>query len=251
VIDAVGRVQTLLLLGGTSEIGAAIAARMAADGLEHAILAARRPALTTEATLRAAGVDRVTLLELDLSRPGAAAEICAAAESLADDIDVVVDAIGMLGAAVALDSEPELAHEVARTGFSGHVPVLLGLAELMRRQGHGTLVVLSSFAAIRPRASLLAYSPAKAGLDAFATALGDALSGSGARVMIVRPGFVRTRMTEGLQAPPFTVDPETVAAAVAAGLRRGRATVWVPGWLAVAAPVARAVPRSVWRRLPI
>jgi decaprenylphospho-beta-D-erythro-pentofuranosid-2-ulose 2-reductase len=251
VIDALGRPQTLLLLGGTSEIGGAIARRLAEDGLAHAILASRRPAVEAADALRRGGVAQVTLLELDLSRPDAAGELRRAVASLGVDIDVIVDAIGVLGADVAVGGGPGLAHEVATSGFSGHVPVLLELADLMRIQGHGTVVVLSSFAAVRPRASLLAYSPAKAGLDAFATALGDALDGSGPRVMIVRPGFVRTRMTDGLPAPPFTVAAEAVAAAVAAGLRRRRATVWVPGWLAIAAPVTRAIPRSIWRRLPV
>ncbi len=96
------------------------------------------------------------------------------------------------------------------------------VAEQLRRQGHGTLVVLSSVAGVRTRASNFVYGSTKAGQDGFATGLGHSLAGTGARVMTVRPGFVRSSMTAGMDEAPFSVDPADVAAAVAAGLRRKR-----------------------------
>ncbi len=111
-------------------------------------------------------------------------------------------------------------------------------------------MVLSSVAAIRPRKANFVYGAAKAGLDAFARGLADALHGSGVRVLLVRPGFVTGRMTAGMTPAPLATTPSAVGTAVAAGLARGRGTIWVPPPLAVLAAVLRALPRPVWRRLP-
>jgi len=91
------------------------------------------------------------------------------------------------------------------------------------------------------------YGSTKAGLDAFAQGLGDALIGSGARVMVVRPGFVHTRMTAGMDAQPFSTTPDVVAAQITKGLERGSDTVWAPPivrWMFV---VLRHLPRRLWR----
>ena len=114
------------------------------------------------------------------------------------------------------------------TNFVGLVSVLIPIAERMRRQGHGTIVVLSSVAAERPRRANFVYGASKAGLDAFAQGLGDALVGAGVHVLVVRPGFVRTKMTAGRAAAPFAVTPDAVADAIAGGLRSGAHTIWVP-----------------------
>jgi decaprenylphospho-beta-D-erythro-pentofuranosid-2-ulose 2-reductase len=120
----------------------------------------------------------------------------------------------------------------------------------LREQGHGTLVVLSSVAAERPRASNAIYGAAKAGLDALAQGLGDSVAGSGVRVLVVRPGFVKTRMTAGLKPPPFATTPDAVAAATSRALRRGAHTVWAPGALRYVFAVLRHLPRAVYRRMP-
>jgi decaprenylphospho-beta-D-erythro-pentofuranosid-2-ulose 2-reductase len=124
------------------------------------------------------------------------------------------------------------------------------VADRLRRQGHGVLVVLSSVAGERVRAANFVYGATKAGLDAFAQGLGDSLAGSGARVLVVRPGFVRTKMTTGLAEAPFTTGPDAVADATIAGLRRGAHTVWSPPALRWVFMVLRHVPRPLWRRMP-
>jgi decaprenylphospho-beta-D-erythro-pentofuranosid-2-ulose 2-reductase len=118
-------------------------------------------------------------------------------------------------------------------------------------QGGGTLIVLSSVAAERPRGGNPVYGAAKAGLDALAQGLGDAAIGTGARVLVVRPGFVRTRMTAGLPAAPMAVVPEMVADATVRALARGAHTVWVPGRLRYIFAVLRHLPRSAFRRLAL
>ena len=140
--------------------------------------------------------------------------------------------------------------ELATTNYVGAVSVSLAVARLLRRQGHGTLVVLSSVAGERVRKANFIYGSSKAGLDGFAQGLGDSLAGSGASVLIVRPGFVHSKMTAGMDAAPLATTPQKVAEATVAALASGRQIVWVPGALRLVMAVFRHLPRAVFRRLP-
>jgi decaprenylphospho-beta-D-erythro-pentofuranosid-2-ulose 2-reductase len=138
-----------------------------------------------------------------------------------------------------------------RVNFLGAGSLLLACMERLRAQGSGVLVVLSSVAAERPRAGNAIYGAAKAGLDALAQGLADATADSGVRVLVVRPGFVTTRMTAGLDPAPFATTPEAVADATVEALDGNAHTVWVPGKLRFVFSVLRHVPRPVYRRLPL
>ncbi|MEV4173373.1 SDR family NAD(P)-dependent oxidoreductase [Nonomuraea sp. NPDC049709] len=294
--NALGTVATVLLLGGRSEIGLAITARLVRDGARRVVLAqrdtdtaradtaradtaradtaradtaqgetaqadtaqgdaagvhtARADVTQAVAALKEAGADEVHTIPFDAADPGGHAAVFRAARERLGDVDVVVAAFGVLGDQAAIERDPRAAARAATVNFTGHVSTGLHAAGLLRAQGHGTLVVLSSVAGVRVRRSNFAYGAAKAGLDAFAHGLADALAGSGARVMVVRPGFVRTRMTEGQPPAPFATTPEQVAGAVAEGLRLDRLTVWVPAPLKVLFAGLRTIPRPLWRRLP-
>ena len=113
------------------------------------------------------------------------------------------------------------------------------------------MIVLSSVAAERARRSNAIYGAAKAGLDALAQGLADSLAGSGVRVLVVRPGFVRTRMTAGLEAAPFATSPDAVAEAAVKALAGRAHTVWVPPSLRYVFAVLRHLPRPIYRRLPL
>ena len=116
-------------------------------------------------------------------------------------------------------------------------------------QGHGTIVVLSSVAGERVRKSNYVYGASKAGLDGFAQGLGDALQGTGARVMVVRPGFVHTKMTAGRKPAPFSTTPDAVADAVVRGLEKGAETIWAPPALRFVMSGMRHLPRPLWRKV--
>ena len=118
----------------------------------------------------------------------------------------------------------------------------------LRLQAHGTLAILSSVAGERARADNYVYGSTKAGLDAFAQGLGDELAGSGASVMVVRPGFVRTAMTEGMPDGPMATTPDAVADDIVAGLRRGAHTVYSPAKLRPVCSGLKALPTALWRR---
>ena len=135
------------------------------------------------------------------------------------------------------------------SNYVGAVSVLIPIAAALKKQGHGTIVVMSTVAAERPRRSNYIYGSSKAGIDWFAQGLGDALKGSGVNVMIVRPGFVKSKMTAHLDNAPLAATPEEVAEAIADGLRRNREMVWVPGKIRWVMSILRHLPRSIFRRL--
>lgn len=244
MIDALGRPGRVLLLGGTSEIGLAVLAALPLSQDAEVVLAGRDPARM----LSAAGhlPARLRTLVYEAVDYGSHAAVVDEA-CQGGDLDLVICAAGVLVPRPELDVEGADAARLVDTNFAGHVSTLLEVTRHLRAQGHGTIVVLSSFAAVRPRQATLVYGAAKAGLDAFALALDDALRGTGVRVLVVRPGFVVGRMTEGLPAAPFATTPEKVGAAVASGLASGAHMVWVPKGLGLLALLIRLAPRRIWR----
>ncbi|TLS44517.1 decaprenylphospho-beta-D-erythro-pentofuranosid-2-ulose 2-reductase [Streptomyces montanus] len=249
--DAFGTPQSLLVLGGTSEIALATARRLIARRTRTVWLAGRpSPALETAASgLRDLGADVRTVAFDALDSD---AHEAALGKVFAEgDIDMVLLAFGMLGDQARDENEPGAAVRVAQTNYTGAVSAGLICAKSLQTQGHGSLVVLSSVAGERARRANFIYGSSKAGLDAFAQGLGDALHGTGVHVMVVRPGFVHSKMTAGLPAAPLATTPEAVATAIETGLRRRSETVWVPGTLRVVMSALRHVPRAVFRRLPV
>ncbi|MBK3647220.1 MULTISPECIES: decaprenylphospho-beta-D-erythro-pentofuranosid-2-ulose 2-reductase [Streptomyces] len=249
--DAFGLPQSLLVLGGTSEIALATARRLIARRTRVVWLAARpSPALEAAAAeLRALGPE-VHTVAFDALDPDSHETVLG--KVFADgDVDMVLLAFGVLGDQANDEREPAAAVRVAQTNYTGAVSAGLVSARALQAQGHGSLVVLSSVAGERARRSNFIYGSSKAGLDAFAQGLGDALHGTGVHVMVVRPGFVRSKMTAGLPETPLATTPEHVATAVELGLRRRSETVWVPGVLRVVMAALRHVPRGLFRRLAL
>jgi decaprenylphospho-beta-D-erythro-pentofuranosid-2-ulose 2-reductase len=250
--NALGEIQTIAVFGGTSEIGLAIARRLITPSTRTVVLACR----DVEAGARAAddlGDDAVTVevVAFDAADTDSHPQVVAEITDTVGDLDVAVLAFGVLGDQADFDADPGAAVRAVHVNYTGAVSVGLVLADVVRRQGHGRLVVLSSVAGERVRKANFVYGSSKAGLDGFAQGLGDSLVGSGASVLVVRPGFVHSRMTEGLPAAPFATDPDAVAEAVVRGLRQGRRTVWAPGVLRYVFMVLRHLPGAVYRRLPL
>ncbi|MGW2718114.1 decaprenylphospho-beta-D-erythro-pentofuranosid-2-ulose 2-reductase [Streptomyces sp. NPDC001492] len=254
--DAFGLPQSLLVLGGTSEIALATARRLIARRTRTVWLAGRpSPALERAAEqLRGHGAD-VHTVAFDALDPESH-ETALGKVFAESDVDMVLLAFGILGDQARDEREPAWAVRVAQTNYTGAVSAALVGARALQTQGHGSLVVLSSVAGERARRSDFIYGSSKAGLDVFTQGLGDALYGTGVHVMVVRPGFVRTKKTAGLaETPlaetPLATTPEAVATAVELGLRRRSETVWVPGTLRVVMSALRHVPRGLFRRLPL
>jgi decaprenylphospho-beta-D-erythro-pentofuranosid-2-ulose 2-reductase len=244
--------KRMLVIGGSSEIGAAIAEELAREGVSDAVLAGRDTSAlgAAAAALRAAGAGHVETLPLDALDTDTHRTALEQAFAVLGEVDVAVLAVGVLGARGGLPYDIPAAVEVLRVNTVGAGSLLMETARLMRVQGSGTIVVLSSVAAELPRASNAVYCASKAGLDALARALDDELREEGVRVMVVRPGFVRTRMTAGLPEPPLATSAAVVARETSRGLRRRADTVWAPSALRWVAALLRMLPRSIFRRLP-
>ncbi len=251
--DGLGGVQSVLVLGGTSEIAIATLHRLIEDRTRRIVLAGRDlPRLHEVADdLRARGATTVECVTFDAVDTASHEGFIDDVFNRFGDIDLVLAAFGVLRDQHHAEQHAAAAVDVAQVNYVGAVSVLTPAAEALRAQGHGALVVLSSVAGERARKSNYVYGSSKAGLDTFARGLGDRLVGSGVHVMIVRPGFVHTRMTADMEPAPLATTPEAVADAIIAGLHARRGIIWVPVTMRPIMTVLRHLPRPIFRRLPI
>jgi decaprenylphospho-beta-D-erythro-pentofuranosid-2-ulose 2-reductase len=251
VRNALGGVQSALVLGGGSEIAQATMRTLVPRGCETVLLGVRDPSSVSDHVreLTDAGAKTVRAIAFDASRTETHSSIIERCFTEHPDIDLVLIAFGVLGHGAGIDTEPAAAASAVVTNYVGAVTSGLAAAHRLRAQGHGTIVVLSSVAGERARRSNFVYGSAKSGLDAFAQGLGDALVGTGVRVIVVRPGFVHSKMTTGLEPAPFATTPAAVASAITDALASGKEIVWVPSVLRWIAMVFRVLPRPLWRKV--
>jgi short-subunit dehydrogenase len=140
---------------------------------------------------------------------------------------------------------------MANVNFTATMSLLYSLAATLKSQGYGKIVLLSSVAGERVRKGNPAYGATKAGIDGFALALDHELVGTGASILVVRPGFVTTKMTQGMKKAPFSTDADSVAATVEKAITTDKKVVWAPGILRWMFLILKNVPLPVWRRLPL
>jgi short-subunit dehydrogenase len=240
----------VVIFGGRSEIGVELATRLARGAT--VVLAARgADRLADEvAAVTAAGAAAVHVREFDADDLISHAPLVASIVADHGPIGTAVLAFGILGDQSRAESDAAHAAAIVHTDFTAQVSLLTVLAATMRDAGRGDIVVFSSVAGARVRRANYVYGSAKAGLDGFAGGLSDALHDSGVRLLLVRPGFVIGRMTDGMAPAPLSSTPAQVADAAARALAKGRADVWVPRSLALLVLAFRLLPRAVWRRLP-
>ena len=250
--DAFGRPQSIVVLGGTSEIAHAIMALMATDRCRSAVLAGRdRGPLEDTATELRRSVSHVDTVLFDAAATGDADKtVLRCFEAAGEAVDLVIVAVGELGHQEEDESDPDRIARMVTVNFTWPASALTAVATVLKEQGHGRIIVLSSVAGYRVRRSNYVYGSAKAGLDGFALGLGESLRGTGVVVHVVRPGFVRTKMTTGRPAAPFTVGPDRVAADIVRGVERGQSVIWSPGVLRWVFSTLRLLPQAAWRRLP-
>ncbi|WP_428929756.1 SDR family oxidoreductase [Marinibacterium sp. SX1] len=236
-----------LILGGRSDIGLAIARRLARAGYP-VILAARGAdsldAERTDIALRH-GVD-VQLAEFDVLDSAAMPGFVAGLDPAPD---VVVSVVGTMGDQQQSEQDIAAAARVMRTNYEGPAQALGLFAQQMAARGSGTLIGVSSVAGDRGRASNYVYGSAKAGFTAFLSGLRNRLAGQGVHVITVKPGFVATRMTEDLDLPgPLTAAPDEVAEAVFRALTRKRNVIYTRRiwWLVMT--IITAIPENIFKK---
>ena len=242
--------RKVLVVGGTSDIGRAVAFRYAKAGW-NVTLTYRDPEAgareVADIQTRTGAV--VNSVEFDILRDGQ--------DRLVKQMPVLPDTlicvIGDLGSQTLAETDPNHTVTVLRTNFEGPVLLLTAYAEMFRQRGSGTLIGISSVAGNRGRASNYVYGAAKAGLSAFLSGLRARLHKSGVRVVTVKPGFVRTRMTAGMKLPPLlTAEPQEVADAIfLRGERGGADVLYVRKVWAPIMTVIGAIPEFLFKRLPL
>ncbi|MEO5767380.1 MAG: SDR family NAD(P)-dependent oxidoreductase, partial [Polyangia bacterium] len=156
---------------------------------------------------------------------------------------------GLFATQDRLEADPAFTGDLLTVNFTGTVLFCEEARKRLLARGGGTLCVFSSVAGERGRKPVILYGAAKAGLTHYLEGLDHKFRARGLRVVTVKPGFVKTTMTEGLSPPPFAGDPESVAATVLRGMARGKPVVYAPAMWALVMFVIRLLPRFVMRRI--
>ncbi|MBU4617588.1 decaprenylphospho-beta-D-erythro-pentofuranosid-2-ulose 2-reductase [Rhodococcus sp. GG48] len=253
MINAVGNPQTLLLLGGTSEIGLAICEEYLKKSPLRVILAALpndpgREAAVTQ--MKAAGATEVDVIDFDALDTDSHPKVIDEAWSKGD-VDVAIVAFALDGDAEELWQNQRKAVLIANVNYTASVSVGVLVGEKMKAQGFGRIIAMSSVAGERVKRANFVYGSTKAGLDGFYLGLGEALAPFGPKVTVVRPGMVRTKFSAHVKEAPLTVNKEDVASLAVAASDKGKEIVWAPGPFRFVMVVLRHIPRAIFRKLPV
>ena len=250
--NAFGQPQNVIILGGSSDIARAITKKLCAARAHTIVVAGRDQSRLDEAARDALdyGASRTDTVLFDAQDPASASPAVAAAfAKVGGHVDLVLVAVGLLGNQLLDQSDPAAAVRMMSVNFTWPVAALTEVRNRLVAQGGGRIVVISSVGAVRVRASAYLYGSAKAGLDRFCLAMADSLEGTGVRLQVLRPGVVRTRMTEGLAEVPFTTGVNEVADTVLKGLSSADTVIWSPPLLRYVYMMLRHLPGPLWRKV--
>ena len=229
--NGIGQYQRVLLVGGTSEIGNEIVKNLPLD---------------SNPRIYRVGIDESSDYTTDLTSP--------IKDGFDDfiralpDVDVAIFASGILGNSPVLSSKNDIG-SMAAVNFANQIVLISCVAKKLVLQGHGHIVVLSSVAGIRPRVENYVYGATKSGLDFFARGLREQIRNSGVEVLVVRPGFVFSRMTEGMKPAPFATSAAHVGKLVAKALGKNRKIIYAPRILRLVFLFLRVLPDSFFRKI--
>lgn len=242
--------RNVVFVGATKGMGRALARRMADGGDRLFLLGRDLNALERSAAdLAATGCEPAGVARLDLAQEATFEPALDEAAAALGRIDVVVVTAGAFARQEELEADPKLAKEVLHIDFTATVLLCEAARRRLLASGGGTLVVFSSVAGERGRKPVVLYGAAKAGLSHYLEGLDHRYRGEGLTVVTVKPGFVKTGMTAGLDPPPFAGTPDQVAERVLAAIDHGRPVVYAPApWRLVMAAI-RLLPRAVMRRV--
>lgn len=253
MINAVGNPQTLLLLGGTSEIGLAICEQYLRKAPMRVVLATLPGDPKSDeavAQMTAAGATDVDVVDFDALDTESHPKVIDEAWGRSD-VDVAIVAFGLDADAEELWQNQRKAVLVAKVNYTAAVSVGVLVGEKMKAQGYGRIIAMSSVAGERVKRANFVYGSTKAGLDGFYLGLGEALAKFGPRVTVVRPGMVRTQFSAHVKEAPLTVNKEDVARLAVSASDSGKEIVWAPGPFRFVMMILRHVPRAIFRKLPV
>jgi decaprenylphospho-beta-D-erythro-pentofuranosid-2-ulose 2-reductase len=250
--NSFGQPQSVVVLGGSSDIARALTKRLCASRAHTVVLCGRNQELLNEAAEEAKdyGASTIDTVIFDAEDVSDAQRVVSEAfEKVGEDVDLVVVAVGLLGDQFAQENDAAAAGQVALINFAWPVAALAEVRRRLVKQGHGRILVMSSVASIRVRRNAYLYGGAKAGLDRLCDGLADSLDGTGVRLQLLRPGVVRTRMAKDHAEVPFTTGPEEVAGYVMKGLATDDLVIWSPPIMRYVFAMLRHLPKSIWRKV--
>lgn len=242
----------VVVLGGTKGIGRALARRLAARGDRLHLLGRdlddlARCAADLQARMPAPAA--VTFSACDLEQPDGFAAAVADADAALGGFDTAVITAGLFSTQPILEDDLAFTRRLLTVNYANTVLLCEHLRRYLLGRGGGTLCVFSSVAGDRGRKPVILYGSSKAGLSTYLEGLDHKFRASGLKTVCVKPGFVRTGMTEGLPEPPFAADPDQVAAAVVTAIDAGTPLVYAPGIWRLIMLVIRHMPRFVMRKV--
>lgn len=237
--------KKVLILGGSSDVGTALAQQMCDQGDDVTVTVRSENSLKgLEGKL---DLTRVKSALFDVERIDTHEAFY---QQLQERPDIVICTIGYLGDQKAGQVSISEMEKLMQVNFLGAVSILGVVANDFEKRGHGTIVGISSVAGERGRASNYLYGSAKAGFTAFLSGLRNRLQASGVHVMTVKPGFIRSKMIANMQTPEIlTSSPAHCAKRIINGIRRKRNTIYVYRtwfWIAL---ILRNIPEAIFKRL--
>lgn len=241
-----------IVLGATKGIGRAIARELAARGDQLFLLGRGEADLEHSARdleQRSPARHPVRFATCDLEERASFEPALDAASAALGGFDTVIVTAGRFGTQEALEADPALAAQVLDANFTGTVMFCEAARKRLLAASGGTLCVFSSVAGERGRKPVVLYGASKAGLSAYLEGLDHKYRALGLRTVCVKPGFVKTSMTDGLTPPPFAGEPDAVARDAVRAIVRGTPVVYTPRIWALVMMVIRALPRFVMRRI--
>ncbi len=242
-----------VILGATKGMGRSMARQLAARGAELFLLGRNAEDLARSArdleTRAGRPPGSIGVAPCDLERPAEFGTALDAAEAALSGFDTVVVTAGLFATQDELEADGELARRLLTVDFANTVVFCEAARKRLLARGGGTLCVFSSVAGERGRKPVILYGAAKAGLSRYLEGLDHKFRAAGLRTICVKPGFVRTSMTEGLKVPPFAGEPDAVATRVTEAISKGRPVVYAPGIWGLIMLVIRFLPRFVMRRI--
>jgi len=241
--------KRILVLGATSGIAEATCRIWAERGDSLYLIARNGEKLAAVAAdMRTRGATYVDFAVADLDNTSLHPELLAHAINSLAGLDVAYLPLGVLGDQQKAERSFDEANKIMHTNYVAPVSLLTWLANYCAQRHAGTLAVLSSVAGDRGRKSNYVYGSSKAGLSAFLAGLRNRIDREGVRVMTIKPGPVKTSMTQGMNQKGMA-DVEVVAATIVKAIDKGQDELYVPGKWRIIMGVIKIIPERFFKKL--
>jgi short-subunit dehydrogenase len=163
----------------------------------------------------------------------------------------VVSAIGYLGDQDLAFTDPDEARTILTTNFTGPVILLDELSRLLIEQQKGFIIGIASVAGDRGRQSNFIYGSAKGGFNIYLQGLRNRLFRDNVQVLTVKPGFVDTAMTFGLDGLFLVAQPEEIGENIVQAMEKKKDIVYLPFFWRYIMLIIRSIPELLFKRLSL